>query len=157
MLIIIWKRFNMFRNRKRLLNFHTCSLQSLNMCTSCHTAHIQPIDNFLPDSLQHIRCYSSRSDHSSILQLLQIPRQWWQVDNVFRVAAQEEIAVCEVRWPGWPPRQRIVIGSMASDPSLKKRTIQNSANLPIKTRLISISLEDVAIRILIIINKITVI
>jgi hypothetical protein len=71
MVIIIWRRFDVFQNIKKLPKFHTCWLQSLNMCTWCHTAHIQRIDNFLPDSLQHIRCSSSQNSHNSILQSLQ--------------------------------------------------------------------------------------
>jgi hypothetical protein len=83
------------------------------MWTSCHTAHIQPIVNFLPDSLQHIRCDSSQSSHNSILQLLHVPEQWWHVGIVFHIAPQVEIAGCQVRWAGWPPEQRIVIGPTA--------------------------------------------
>jgi hypothetical protein len=44
-LIIIWKRFNMFQNIEKLLKFHICSLQSLNICTSCHTAHVLQFDS----------------------------------------------------------------------------------------------------------------
>jgi hypothetical protein len=129
MLIIASKRFNIFQNIEELAKFHTCSLQSLSMCTSC-----QPTVNFVSDSLQHIRCYSSQSSHNSILQLLQIPGQWWHVDIDFHTAPQEEIAGCEVRGPGWPLEQRIVVGPMASDPSLRKHTIQTFANLPMIMR-----------------------
>jgi hypothetical protein len=86
---IIWKQFNIFENIEKLPKFHTFSLQSLNMCTSCHTAHIQSVVNFLPDLLQHIRCYSSQSSRNSILQLLQTPGQWWHVDSVFHIASQD--------------------------------------------------------------------
>jgi hypothetical protein len=153
MLIIIWKWFNIFQNIEKLSKFHTCSLQSLNICTSCHTAHIQPIVNFFPGSLQHIRCYSSQSSHNSILQVLQIPGKLWHVDSVFHTAPQEEIAGCQVRGPGWPPEQRIVIGPMASDPSVRKHTIQNFANPPMKMRRSPIFLEDAVIRILIQLRK----
>jgi hypothetical protein len=53
------------------------------------TRHIQLIVNLLPDSLQHIRCYSSQSSHNSILQVLQIPGQWRHVDSVFHIASQD--------------------------------------------------------------------
>jgi hypothetical protein len=50
-----------------------------------------------------------------------------------------------------------VIGPMAFDPSLRKHTIQNFANLPMEMSRSPILLEDVSIRILKIINIITVI
>jgi hypothetical protein len=113
MLIIMWKRFNIFKNVRKLPKFHTCSLQSLNICISFHTAHIQTIVNLFPDSLQRICCYSSQGSHNSILQLLQIPGQWWHVDRVFYIAPQEEIAGCQVWGPGCPPEQWFFIGPMA--------------------------------------------
>jgi hypothetical protein len=67
--------------------------------------------------------------------------------------SQEEITGCQVREPGWPPEQGTVIGSMAFDPTLRKHTIQNFANLPIKMRQSPLLLEDVVIRIFIQLRK----
>jgi hypothetical protein len=123
------------------------------MRTSCHTAHIQTKVNFFLESLQHIRYYCSQCSHNSILQLLQTPGQWWHRDSVFHIGPQEEIAECQVRGPGWPPEQRIIIGPMASDPSVRKHKTQNFTKLRMKIRRSSILLEDVVIIILIQLSK----
>jgi hypothetical protein len=45
----------------------------------CHTAHVNPIVHFCPDSLQHVPVYGCHSGDDALSQFLKIVWQWWYV------------------------------------------------------------------------------
>jgi hypothetical protein len=50
--------------------------------TPCHTAHVNPIIHFCPDSLQHVPVYGCHSGDNALSQFLKIIWQGWYVAGV---------------------------------------------------------------------------
>jgi hypothetical protein len=64
--------------------------------TPCHTANVNPIVHFCPDSLQHVPVYGCHSDDDALSQFLKIIWQGWYVDDVLDIPPEKEVARCEV-------------------------------------------------------------
>jgi hypothetical protein len=66
----------------KLSKFWYVTLQTLNVGTSSHTVHVNPMVHFCPDSLQHAPVYGCHSGDDALSQFLKIIWQGWYVDDV---------------------------------------------------------------------------
>jgi hypothetical protein len=76
---------------RKTLKFWHVKLQTLNVETQSHTAHVNPIVHFCPDSLQHVRVYGSHSGIDTLSQFLNIILQGWYVDDVLGIPPENEV------------------------------------------------------------------
>jgi hypothetical protein len=63
----------------KLSKFWYVTLQTLNVGTPCHTAHVNPIVHFCPDSVHHVPVYGCHSGNDALSQFLKIIWQRWYV------------------------------------------------------------------------------
>jgi hypothetical protein len=59
-------------------------------------AHVNPIIQFCPDSLQHVPVYGFHRGDVELSQFLKIIWQRWYIDNILDITPEKKVALCEV-------------------------------------------------------------
>jgi len=82
---------NTRRNERVTQQVYDTYLQMFEVCTLRHTAHIEAIVQFLPYSLQEVRCYGLQSRGNSVLQIRYAHGLWWHKHFVLHVTPNEVV------------------------------------------------------------------
>jgi hypothetical protein len=115
------------RKSLKVLICYLTNTQTLNVGTPCHTAHVNPIIHFCPDSLQHVPVYGCHSGDDALSQFLKIIWQGWYVDDVLDIPPEKEFSRCEVWRPGRPSVEGQVSDDSTSNPAVWQIFIQVTA------------------------------
>ena len=82
---------NTSRNERVTQQVYDTYLQMFDVCTLCHTAHIETIVQFLPYSAQQVRCDGLHSHGNSVLQIRYAHGLWWHKHFVLHVTPKEVV------------------------------------------------------------------